>query len=107
MITVLGAEVPDGSPLIPSMTGLARHWPAGHGNDGGIVPLDEGKHRRPERAVDVLSPQVVGSRRAGHLDDLVLDHVGAPEAVLQRGDLGGQVRIVALVGGQVLRGAEP
>ncbi len=33
VITVLGADVPDGSALISWITGLARHWFFGHGND--------------------------------------------------------------------------
>jgi len=31
VITVLGAEVPDGSALTSWITGLARHCPGGHG----------------------------------------------------------------------------
>ena len=31
VITVLGAEVPDGSAPTSWITGLARHWPFGHG----------------------------------------------------------------------------
>ena len=31
VITVLGADVPDGSAPTSWITGLARHWPAGQG----------------------------------------------------------------------------
>ena len=40
VITVLGADVPDGSAPTSWITGLARHWPFGHGQlVGGPLPL--------------------------------------------------------------------
>ena len=36
VITVLGADVPDGSALTSWITGLARHWFFGQGNESGL-----------------------------------------------------------------------
>ena len=94
---------------VPDLEVEGGRHAAGHrhlAGTGGVVPADQGEHRLPERAVRVLGAQVVGVDRAGNGDGLVLDHVDAAEAVLQRGDLAGQVRVGRLERGQVLRGAE-
>ena len=38
VITVLGADVPDGSALTSWITGLARHWFFGQGNESWPLP---------------------------------------------------------------------
>ena len=85
-----------------------RH-PAGHrhlARAGRVVPADQGEHRLAVRAARVLRAQVEGVDRAGDGDGLVLDHVDPAEAVPQRGDLAGQVRVGGLEVGLVLGGAE-
>ena len=82
---------------------------AGHrhlARTGRVVPADQGEHGLAVRPVRVLRAQVVGVDRAGDGDGLVLDHVDPAEAVPQRGDLAGQVRVGSLERGLVLGGAE-
>jgi hypothetical protein len=64
------------------------------------------EHRLSERAVGVLGAQVVSVDRAGDGGDQVLDDVHAAEAMLQRGNPGGQLRVGSLECGKVLGGDE-
>ena len=90
------AALPAPVPYVPELEVEGGGHAAGHGHlarTGGIVPGEQGEHRLPERAVRILGPQVVGVDRARDGDGLVLDQIDAAETVLQRGNLGGQVRI--------------
>ena len=98
--------------LVPHVTDLEVEGGGhaiGHGHlarPGRVVAGDQGEHRNAERPVRILGAQVVGVDRAGDGDGLVLDDVDAAEALLQRGDLAGQLRAARLERGHVLGGAE-
>src|ERR1022692_496905 len=106
------ADDPGATALVPDAAGPeveGRRHAVGDGTLAGagrVVPGDQGQHRLPERPAGVLGAQVVGVDRAGDGDGLVLDDVDAAEAVLERGNLGGQMRVVPAERGQVPGGAE-
>jgi hypothetical protein len=97
-------------PDVPDLEAEGRRQARGHRDLAGIgrvVPAEQREHRLPERAAGVLGAQFVGVDGAGNGDGLVLDNVDAAKAMLQRGDLGGQVRSGRLERGQVSSGTEP
>ena len=88
--------VPSWRQRSPTLAEGGRH-PAGHrylARAGRVVPADQREHRLPNGR-RVLRAQVEGVDRAGMAMRLVLDHLGPAEAVLQRRDLAGQMRIGA------------
>ncbi len=107
------SDPPGGAAGAPEVTDREMEGgchPAGDrhlGRAGRVVPADQGEHRLAIRAARVLRAQVEGVDGAGDRDGLVLDDVHPAEAVLQGGDLTGQVGVRGLERGLVLGGTEP